>query len=63
LHLDLVPVAGVGEYHLRGSLTPAQARSASAAQTIGSRCPKSGESTVTSAAMTICSAVTAAWAL
>jgi hypothetical protein len=45
------------------SLTPALASSVWAAPTIGSRCPKSGESTVTSAAITICCSLTTAWAL
>ena len=45
------------------ALIPAAASSVSVAAIIGSRCPKSGEATVTSAAIAICSAVTAAWAL
>ena len=58
--LDLlgVPVAGVGERRPpASSVTPAAASSRSVAVTIGSSCPKSAESIVTSAAITIWSSV------
>ena len=63
LDLVLVPVAGVREIVRGRSVTPACSSSPSAAVTIGSSCPKSGDCVVISAEMMICCSVTTACAL
>src|SRR5205085_2181371 len=62
-HLDVVPVAGVGEHDIGRVLDACGAQLSLGGADHGSRWPKSGESTVTSAAMTICASVATAWAL
>jgi hypothetical protein len=52
-HLLLMPVAGVGQHRVGPSPPPAARIACRVASSIGSRCPKSGASVMTSAGRTI----------